>query len=99
MLQAATAWFNSSQILQNYALSSAAANGFSSSTSTSGTAPIIPFTVGPWKVQEASHKTTQKKASIWTCDKRSAEMDRLNGGAKETVVEVLKSEVLLFSRC
>lgn len=101
MLQAATAWFSSSQILQNYAI---ATPGTATAISSSSPAPsaaaspspisvAAPFHLGPWKVQEAYHKTTQKRASIWTCDKRSTEMERIGAGGKEMVIEVLKAEV------
>ncbi|KAG9015727.1 hypothetical protein FRB95_009223 [Tulasnella sp. JGI-2019a] len=94
MLQAATAWFSSSQISQNYTISSTSSNAISSTSDiTPGTTPIAPFTVGLWKVQEASHKTTQKKASVWTCDKRKPELDRLGPGGKETALEALKAEI------
>ncbi|KAG8890582.1 hypothetical protein FRB98_007136 [Tulasnella sp. 332] len=94
MLQAATAWFSSSQISQNYTISTASTNAISSNSDvTPGTSPITPFTVGLWKVQEASHKTTQKKASIWTCDKRRVELDRLGPGGKEAALEALKAEI------
>lgn len=102
MLQAATAWFSSSQISQNYSISSTSSNALSSTSDvTPGVAPIAPFQVGLWKVQEAHHKTTMKKASVWTCEKRKPEFERLPAGAKETVIEALKAEVwwsLLF-RC
>ncbi|KIO24498.1 hypothetical protein M407DRAFT_26107 [Tulasnella calospora MUT 4182] len=104
MLQAASAWFSSSQILQNYAIATpgtATAISSSSPSTTASPAPISvapPFTVGPWKVQEASHKTTQKRASIWTCDKRSTEMERIGASGKEMVIEVLKAEASALGR-
>lgn len=96
MLQAASAWFSSSQISQNYAISSQQSNGFgssSASTSTNAIPPVKPFTIGPWKVQEAHHKLTQKKASVWSCDKKSTEMERLGPAGKDMVLDVLKTEV------
>ncbi len=81
--QAASAWFASSQILQNYAIAG----------SPGSTAGGSPFHVGPWRVQEASHKTTQKRASVWTCEKRNPELERLGAGAKDAVIGVLKMEV------
>ncbi|KAG9045662.1 hypothetical protein FS837_005902 [Tulasnella sp. UAMH 9824] len=106
MLQAATAWFSSSQILQNYAIATpGTATAISSSSpapsATASASPIpvaAPFHLGPWKVQEAYHKTTQKRASIWTCDKRSTEMERIGAGGKEMVIEVLKAEASALGR-
>ncbi|KAG8947652.1 hypothetical protein FRC04_010586 [Tulasnella sp. 424] len=106
MLQAATAWFSSSQILQNYTIATpgnaTAISSTSPAPSATGTpSPIsvaAPFTVGPWKVQEAYHKTTQKRASIWTCDKRSTEMERIGAGGKEMVIEALKAEASALRR-
>lgn len=92
MLQAATAFFKTSQISQNYAIASTSTGLPSSNLSTSG--PAAPFHLGLWKIQEAVHKSNGKKASVWSFDKRGVEMERLSQtGAKERVIEVLKAEV------
>jgi SCY1-like protein 2 len=44
-------------------------------------------------VQSATHKVTGKRVSVWTFDKRSAEIDRLSPMAKEKSMDVLKAEV------
>jgi hypothetical protein len=51
------------------------------------------FLVGPWKVQSASHKTTNKRVSVWTFDKKSSELEKMGPAGKERTLEVLKSEV------
>jgi len=99
-----TSFFSRSNILQNYNIgapsgSSPAARsptpsaGPSSSAALPAVAHVPPFQVGLWRVQSASHKTTQKRVSVWTFDKRNAEMDRLTAPARESVVETLKAEV------
>lgn len=78
-------------------VSSSSAN----SPSGSGSNGIIPttftptFPVGLWKVQSAYHKVTNKRVSVWSFDKRSADMERLGVLAKERTLEVLKAEVSL----
>jgi SCY1-like protein 2 len=92
MLQAATAFFKTSQIYQNYAITTV--SGQPSANGVPGASPVAPFSVGLWRIQEAVHKTNGKKVSIWSFDKRSGEMERLNQpSAKERVFEVLKAEV------
>ncbi|KZV84068.1 kinase-like protein [Exidia glandulosa HHB12029] len=60
--------------------------------------PTPPFHVGLWRVANAAHKTTGKRVSVWTFEKRSQEMDRLTPAAKERVVDVLKAEASALGR-
>lgn len=55
------------------------------------------FADGLWKVQSAYHKVTNKRVSVWSFDKRSADMERLGPLARENALEVLKAEVSLLS--
>lgn len=75
---------------------STAGSGSSGSGGGTGIAPI-PFTpsfyIGLWKVQPAAHKTTGKRVSVWSFDKRGPEMERAGPASKERIVEVLKNEV------
>ncbi|EJD05722.1 kinase-like protein [Fomitiporia mediterranea MF3/22] len=50
------------------------------------------FHVGPWRVQPATHKVTNKRVSVWTSDKRAGDGDRMSVAAKDRIVEALKSE-------
>lgn len=97
---AATAFFKTSAISQNYILTQPASGIGSSSSSgrTSSPAPPAsnhaPFTAGLWRVQEAIHKTNGKRVSVWTFDtKRNSALERLAPQARERVIEVLKAEV------
>lgn len=78
--------------------SSSTSNG---TTASGSTLPAIahapPFQVGLWKVQSATHKTTGKRVSVWAFEKRGQEVERMGPGAREKTVEVLKSEVRVFS--
>ena len=59
--------------------------------------PFTPsFYIGLWKVQPAAHKTTGKRVSVWTFDKRGPDMERLGQSAKDRTVEVIKSEVCVL---
>lgn len=49
--------------------------------------------MGPWRVQPATHKVTNKRVSVWTYDKRAADADRMNAAAKDRITEALKVEV------
>ena len=109
MLAAATSFFSRSNISQNYAIggSSTAAGsrtatpappGAGASSSTLPAPAHVPsFQVGLWRVQSATHKVTGKRVSVWTFDKRSAEMDRLSPMARDKTMDVLKSEVRRMS--
>lgn len=104
MLAAATSFFARTAISQSYTFTGSASQGSRTATPTpSGSLPVVshaaPFHVGPWKIQAAVHKTTNKRVSIWTYDKRSQEAERLNPSAKDRVVEVLKAEVGFALRC
>jgi SCY1-like protein 2 len=98
MFAAATSFFARTAISQSYNIGNAGSRASTpgpasvsgSSTSTQATPAIF---IGLWKVQEASHKVTNKKVSVWVFDKRSPEMERLNALAKERTLEVLKNEV------
>lgn len=96
MFAAASSFFSRSNILQNYNVGTAPRSPTPSS-STAGalptTAHVPPFQVGLWRVQSAQHKTTGKRVSVWTCDKRAGELDRLTPAARDNVMEVLKAEV------
>lgn len=102
MLAVATSFFARTAISQSYIIggpsqsSRPSTPGTASGSGASLTAPT-PFTpsfpVGLWKVQSAQHKVTSKRVSIWTFDKRGADMERLGPAAKERTIEVLKSEV------
>ncbi|KAI0310176.1 hypothetical protein OF83DRAFT_898655 [Amylostereum chailletii] len=108
MLAAATSFFSRSNISQNYnigAPSNSSRTGtpspsVSSSPSTSlpAVAHVPTFQVRLWRVQSASHKTTNKRVSVWSFDKRSAEMDRMTAAARETALDVLKTEASSLSR-
>lgn len=105
MLAAATSFFSRSNISQNYAIggSSTAAGsrtptpvpgaGASSSSTLPAPAHVPTFQVGLWRVQSATHKVTGKRVSVWTFDKRSAEIDRLSPMARDKTMDVLKAEV------
>ena len=104
MFAAATSFFARSNISQNYnvgtpssIIGSRSATPASGSSSNPGALPAPSntptFFVGPWKVQSGSHKTTNKRVSVWTFDKRSPELDKMGPAAKDRTFEVLKSEV------
>ena len=104
MFAAATSFFARSNIFQNYNLGGSAsivgsrsvtpAQGSSSNPGVLPTPANTPtFFVGPWKVQSGSHKTTNKRVSVWTFDKRSPELEKMGQAGKDRTFEVLKSEV------
>lgn len=39
------------------------------------------------------HKTTAKRVSVWSFDKRGPDMERLGQSAKDRTLEVMKNEV------
>ncbi|KIJ44257.1 hypothetical protein M422DRAFT_228299 [Sphaerobolus stellatus SS14] len=93
MLAVASSLFGRTNIAQSYVIGASAATTPSSSSSTLPQASFTPtFHVGPWKVQCASHKTTGKRVSVWSFDKRSQELERVGPTARERVLEVLKAE-------
>ncbi|KAF7338639.1 Protein kinase domain-containing protein ppk32 [Mycena venus] len=105
MLAAATSFFARTAISQSYNISSPSGPGGSRSStpgpSGSSSAPIAhspPLNVGLWRVQSASHKVTNKRVSVWSFDKRSAEIERLRPAAKERTLEVLKAEASALTR-
>jgi SCY1-like protein 2 len=104
MFAAATSFFSRSNISQNYAIGvtsnasrTATPTPASGATTSSATLPapahVPSFQVGLWRVQSATHKVTGKRVSVWTFDKRNAEIDRLTPMAKEKSMDVLKAEV------
>ncbi|KAJ7756838.1 kinase-like domain-containing protein [Mycena maculata] len=104
MLAAATSFFARTAISQSYNIATPPVPGSRSSTpgpSGSSPAPIAfspPINVGLWRVQSASHKVTNKRCSVWSFDKRSAEMERLRPLAKERTLEVLKAQASAMTR-
>ena len=101
---AASSFFNRTNISQSYNIGAPTTATSRSSTPGPSTVagsslPIPTFTptfhVGPWKVQSAVHKVTNKRVSVWTYDKRS-DTDRTPPHAKEKVIETLKGEVSVF---
>jgi SCY1-like protein 2 len=104
MFAAATSFFSRSNISQNYSFGGtsnasrtatpAPVSGAGTSSSTLPVPAHVPtFQVGLWRVQSATHKVTGKRVSVWTFDKKSAEIDRLSSMAKEKSMDILKAEV------
>ena len=104
MFAAASSFFARPNIFQNYNVGGSTsivgsrsvtpAQGSSSNPGALPTPANTPaFFVGPWKVQSGSHKTTNKRVSVWTFDKRSPELEKMGPAGKERTFEVLKSEV------
>jgi SCY1-like protein 2 len=91
MLAAATSLFARTNISQSYVISSPGTTPSSSALPAATFTP--PFNVGLWKVQFATHKTTNKRVSVWSFDKRSPELERCGPSARERVSDVLKVEV------
>ncbi|KAJ7043254.1 kinase-like domain-containing protein [Mycena alexandri] len=104
MLAAATSFFARTAISQSYNIASPPGPGSRSATpgpGSSSAAPVAfspPLNVGLWRVQSASHKVTNKRVSVWSFDKRSADMERLRPAAKERTLEVLKAEASALTR-
>ncbi|EJF65710.1 other/SCY1 protein kinase [Dichomitus squalens LYAD-421 SS1] len=112
MLAAATSFFARTNISQNYNIGSSSSSGAglggsrtaspapasSSTASLPAAAQPPPFNVGPWRVQPATHKVTNKRVSVWSTDKRSQEMERMGPASRERTIEVLKAEASALSR-
>ncbi|KAF8495373.1 kinase-like domain-containing protein [Gautieria morchelliformis] len=96
MLAAATSLFARTNISQCYVISSPGATPSSSALPAANFTPA--FNVGPWKVQFAMHKTTNKRVSVWSFDKRSPELERCGPSARERVLDVLKVEAGALGR-
>ncbi|KAF7796884.1 hypothetical protein EIP86_008069 [Pleurotus ostreatoroseus] len=104
MFAAAASFLGRTNISQSYNIggSSGPLSGSRSATpAPSGTVGALPtaahappFNVGPWRVQSATHKVTGKRVSVWSADKRSADMERVNPAARDRVLEVLKAEMV-----
>lgn len=99
MLAAATSLFSRTNISQSYVVGSSAGTPSAPSSPASSAPPTPSFNVGPWKVQSATHRTTGKRVSIWSFDKRSPELERSAVAARERVLEVLKAEVSIQDIC
>ncbi|KAL9714959.1 Protein kinase domain-containing protein ppk32 [Leucoagaricus gongylophorus] len=56
------------------------------------------FAVGLWKVQSAYHKVTNKRVSVWSFDKRGADIERLGAAVRDLVLGVLKAEASALGR-
>ena len=102
MFAAATSFFSRSNISQNYTIGgpstgSRTATPVQGAGATSSALPtpanVPPFQVGPWRVQSATHRVTGKRVSVWTVDKKSAEIERLSPMARDKSMDVLKAEV------
>lgn len=104
MFAAASSFFARSNISQNYNVGGPSSIvGSRSGTPAQGSSSVLgalpapanapAFFVGPWKVQSASHKTTNKRVSVWTFDKKSPELEKMGPAGKDRTLEVLKSEV------
>ena len=104
MFAAASSFFARSNIFQNYnvggSTSIVSSRSGTPAQGTSANSGVLPtpanaptFFVGPWKVQSGSHKTTNKRVSVWTFDKRSPELEKMGPAGKDRTLEVLKSEV------
>ncbi|TRM57589.1 hypothetical protein BD626DRAFT_551011 [Schizophyllum amplum] len=101
MLAAATSFFARTNVSQNYNIGTGLSSTAGSRTGSPapgarspGSGPSTPFApsvfIGLWKVQSATHKVTSKRVSVWSFDKRGAEMERLGPVAKDRALEVLK---------
>ncbi|RDX48294.1 other/SCY1 protein kinase [Lentinus brumalis] len=107
MFAAATSFFARTNISQNYNIANASSivgsrtgsPAPSSSATTLPAASLPPsFNVGPWRVQSATHKVTNKRVSVWSMDKRNSEMERMGPASRERTIEVLKAEASALSR-
>ncbi|KAF8487763.1 kinase-like domain-containing protein [Gautieria morchelliformis] len=96
MLAAATSLFARTNISQCYVISSPGATPSSSALPAANFTPV--FNVGPWKVQFAMHKTTNKRVSVWSFYKRSPELERCGPSARERVLDVSKVEAGALGR-
>jgi SCY1-like protein 2 len=101
MLAAATSFFSRTAISQSYNIGGSSTGSRSGTPTPSGsstpapTAFSPPFNVGLWRIQAAVHKVTNKRVSVWSFDKRGAEMERAAPLVRDTTLEVLKGEVNL----
>lgn len=105
MFAAATSFFSRTAISQSYNIGASSTGSRSGTPTPSGSSNPVPaalapsFNVGLWRIQAASHKVTNKRVSVWSVDKRGAEMERMSPVAKERAVEVLKGEVKICAIC
>ncbi|SCZ90255.1 BZ3500_MvSof-1268-A1-R1_Chr9g10767 [Microbotryum saponariae] len=111
-LSAASSLGARSALSSNYTLATATSPSSSSSataagavSSSSSSAPIRSLQIGPWKVERASHNSSGKQVSIWSCDKSSlvaptGALKRDPNAARrlEKAVETLKKEAASLSR-
>ncbi|KAH8117221.1 kinase-like protein [Phellopilus nigrolimitatus] len=71
-------------------------NSNSASPSLPQLQPTPTFNVGPWRLQPAMHKVTNKRVSVWTFDKRDS--DKMSAVGKDRIVEALKAEASALGR-
>ena len=101
LLAAASSFLGRTNISQAYSIGNPSQSSRPSTPATSAAGGTVlappPFTpvfhVGLWKVQPAAHKTTGKRVSVWSFDKRGPEMERLGQAGKDRALEVMKNEV------
>ncbi|KAL4250432.1 Catalytically Inactive Kinase-Related Protein [Abortiporus biennis] len=107
MFAAANSFFGRTNISQTYTIGSSSIIGSRTSTpgpqgSGSATIPAVahspPFNVGPWRVQPATHKVNGKRVSVWTAEKKSAELEKMGPHSKERTLEILKAEAQALTR-
>ncbi|SCV70030.1 BQ2448_1424 [Microbotryum intermedium] len=112
-LSAASSLGARSALSSNYTLatansassSSSSSSAAASSSSSSSSAPLRTLQIGPWKVERASHNSSGKHVSIWSCDKSSLvaptgalKRDPHAARRLEKAVETLKKEAASLSR-
>ncbi|KAI0670456.1 kinase-like protein [Trametes maxima] len=106
MLAAASSFFARTNISQSYNIGASSGGSRTSTPGPAGTSNAAlpsaalapPFSVGPWRVQSATHKVTGKRVSVWSADKKSPDMERMGPASRERTLEVLKAEASALSR-
>ncbi|KAH9854071.1 kinase-like protein [Lenzites betulinus] len=106
MFAAASSFFARTNISQSYNIGNAASGSRTSTPGPAGTSnAALPstalhptFTIGPWRVQSATHKVTGKRVSVWSADKKSPDMERMGPASRERTLDVLKAETSALSR-
>ncbi|KAH9951274.1 other/SCY1 protein kinase [Amylocystis lapponica] len=106
MFAAASSFFARTNISQSYNFGAASTNSRTSTPTPSGSSSTVlpaaahapPFNVGPWRVQSATHKVTNKRVSVWSVDKKSQEMEKMGAVSKERTLDVLKAEASALGR-
>ena len=98
MFAAATSFFSRTAISQSYNIGGSSGSRSGTPTPSGPSTPAAlssTFNVGLWRIQAATHKVTNKRVSVWSFDKRGAEMERAAPLVRESTLEVLKGEVCL----